>query len=143
MFAIFSPTCIGTASRRSSFPAANAADFFSGTDLARWIPSRPDAWRVEKGEILGHGNVDRAEFLTSDLVAENYRLTAQLELTGPDASAEIAFRGQQTDGGFQGCAFRLATAAPPSLVRYDLPAKPQIVPSANLPALCFRRLDFL
>jgi putative heme-binding domain-containing protein len=108
--------------------SANVNDFFNGADLARWIPSRGDAWRVENGEIVGHGNADRPEFLTSDMVAEDFRFTAKLRLTGQNATAEIAFRGQQVDGGFQGSAFRFGDD-PLSLVTYAAPSKPAPAPA--------------
>jgi putative heme-binding domain-containing protein len=113
--------------------AANVNDFFNGTDLARWIPSRTDSWRVENGEIVGRSSADRAEFLTSDMVAEDFRFTAKLKLTGADASAEVAFRGQHVDGGFQGSAFRFSSGAP-TLLTYNTPNKPEATPG-NGPAL--------
>jgi hypothetical protein len=113
--------------------AANVNDFFNGADLTRWIPSRADSWRVENGEIIGRSSADRAEFLTSDMVAEDFRFTAKLKLAGTDASGEIAFRGQHVDGGFQGSAFRFGNGAP-TLLTYNTPNKPEATPG-NGPAL--------
>lgn len=99
----------------------NVSDFFNGVDLSKWIPSRADAWRVDQGEIVGRGNGDRPEFLTSDMTVESFRLTAKFKVS--HGSAEAAFRGQQTDGGFVGCAVRFGSG-PVSLLRYELPSRP-------------------
>ncbi len=104
--------------------ANNANDFFNGVDLANWVASKADAWRVEGGEIVGRGNAERAEFLTSDMAADDFRLSAQLRLSGAKAGAEIALRGQQTDGGFQGSALRISGGQPIGLASYSIPGKP-------------------
>lgn len=114
--------------------ANNANDFFSGVDLSNWVASKPDAWRVENGEIVGRGNAGRAEFITSDMAADDFRLSAQLRLSGADASAEIAFRGQQTDGGFQGSAIRFGGGGM-SLMSYRTPGKAEGALLRNAAAL--------
>lgn len=97
----------------------NGNDFFSGTDLARWIPSRADAWRVENGEIIGHGSAARPEFLTSDMLGEDFRMRFEVRVTGANAAAEIVLRGQQGDGGFTGHALSIGSSGPACVWRYQ------------------------
>lgn len=85
---------------------ANAADFFNGTDLAKWIVSRKDAWSVESGTIRGQGNAQRRESLISDLAGGDFRLTLKLQHTG-GGQVDLILRGQYTDGGFEGRTLRL------------------------------------
>jgi putative heme-binding domain-containing protein len=108
----------------------NANDFFNGTDLARWIPSKADAWRVENGEIVGKGNAQRAEFLTSDTVAGDFKLTALVQLSGADAAGEIVLRGQFTDGGLEGVGLGLGKA-PAGLLLHRPPKAPVPVAEAK------------
>ncbi len=103
--------------------AANVNDFFTGVDLAHWTLSSAKHWEVKNGAIIGRGSADRAEFITSDLTAENFRLRAELSLSGAAAVAEIALRGANAEGGFNGLALRL-TSGKLALVRYAKPGEP-------------------
>ncbi len=77
---------------------ANVSDFFNGTDLTRWIPSRADAWRVENGEIVGKANGHDGVFLTSDMIAENFHFTAKVKLDGTAPVASCIVQGRLIDG---------------------------------------------
>jgi hypothetical protein len=57
---------------------------------------------VENGAIVGSSSPDRPEFLTSDFVAEDFDLTAQIMVAGAGATATINLRGESTDGAFKG-----------------------------------------
>jgi len=89
--------------------STNANDFFNGSDLAHWIPSRVDGWKVENSEIAGKGNSDRPETLTSDMALDNYHLSARMKLEGK-GDAKITVLGQNIDGGFQGAAVGFSSA---------------------------------
>ncbi len=102
--------------------AASINDFFDGADLNRWIPSRAKAWSVQSGEIVGRAECGETESLTSDMIAPNCRLTFQLKFSGHAGSAEVRYRGQEVDGGFQGCGLRLSGNACEN-VRYEQPGK--------------------
>lgn len=104
----------------------NVNDFFNGTDLSRWHASSA-AWRVDNGEIVGRGNGKRPEFLVSDLSANDFRFTAQVQLSGVNPVAEIAIRGQEMDGSFQGTSLSFGGAAPANLVKYRENQKPENV----------------
>ncbi len=110
--------------------ASNINDFYNNVDLTRWIPSRVDGWRVENGEIIGRGNGERPEYLTSDMALENFKLKAQVRLTGDSASGAMYFRGQQTDGGFQGSAVRFGNTGL-NLATFEVPAKSTVTACAE------------
>ncbi|MHA3774077.1 family 16 glycoside hydrolase [Verrucomicrobiota bacterium sgz303538] len=104
----------------------NINDFFNGTDLAGWHLSS-QAWRVENGEIVGSGSAIHPEFLVSDMAAGDFRFTAQIKVSGTNPVAEIALRGQEHDGTFEGTALSLGGTAPVSLWKYQAKAKPASV----------------
>jgi hypothetical protein len=81
------------------------------------MPSSVNKWRVEQGTIIGRGSDDRAEFLTSELTAENFRLRAELALSGP-GSAEVILRGGNAEGGFTGVTLRIGGTGQLALLRY-------------------------
>jgi putative heme-binding domain-containing protein len=105
---------------------ANANDFFNGTDFTNWSVSSAAKWRVESGTIIGRGSEDRAEFITSELLAENFRLRAELALSGP-GSAEIVLRGSHAEGGFTGLTLRLSGTGQLALLRYEKAGAPPAV----------------
>jgi putative heme-binding domain-containing protein len=102
---------------------ANVNDFFTGSDLTHWAVSSAERWEVKAGEIIGRGSADRAEFITSDLTAESFRLRVQIAISGTGALAEIVLRGSHAEGGFAGVALRLGAGAP-ALLRYRTPGVP-------------------
>jgi len=81
--------------------AVNANDFFNGSDLRNWTPSQ-GAWRAKNGEFIGSGSTDAPAVLSSDMVAGDYKLTAQVQLTGKDAAAEIVLAGERDRTRFHG-----------------------------------------
>ncbi|HYT92715.1 MAG TPA: PVC-type heme-binding CxxCH protein, partial [Gemmataceae bacterium] len=79
--------------------ADNVKDFFNGRDLAGW-DGNPAVWRVEKGELLGKA-AKQDEFLRSQLLVGDFRLTFQVKLTA--ARAGVLFRAEGLpDGGARG-----------------------------------------
>lgn len=103
--------------------ALNGNDFFNGTDLANWKPSTAAAWRVENGEIAGKGGPKR-EALISEMVAGDYRLTAQVKVTGDKTAAEIVLSGQQDAKNFHGTT--LTVGGPTQLKDYRAGAEPVV-----------------
>jgi hypothetical protein len=104
---------------------ANVNDFFNGTDFTGWNISSAGKWQVTGGAIIGHGSVDRAEFITSDLTAAAFHFKARVQVSGAGAWAEIAIRGDQREGGYTGVSLRLTPsdadgkAGVAEMVRYD------------------------
>ena len=79
--------------------AETAKDFFNGKTLAGW-GGDPDLWSVDNGEIVGKSaGLKRNEFLTSDLAAENFRLTLQVKMTPDKENSGIQFRSEALPGG--------------------------------------------
>ena len=101
--------------------ALNANDFFNGTDLTRWLSSH-DGWKVESGELVGQGNAKAPVALVSELLAGDFRLTAQIKVTGPTAAAELVLHGAPQGGKFAGTSLSLGGPAPATL--YDYAAQP-------------------
>ncbi len=116
--------------QRSQVPmlatALNATDFFNGTDLTRWIPSS-DSWKVEGGVIIGRGNSKRPASLLSEMVGRDFKLTAQVSLTGQNAAAEIAFDGAVRNGKFSGHSLSFGGSTPANVWEYA-DVKPRSIP---------------
>ena len=106
----------------------NANDFFNGTDLTRWNPSS-DVWKVEAGELVGRGNAKHPESLVSEMIAKDFKLTAQIKVTGANAAAEIAFDGAEKEGKFTGHSLSLGGASRANVWEYAA-AKPSSQPVA-------------
>jgi putative heme-binding domain-containing protein len=81
--------------------AVNANDFSNGTDLTNWRTSPSDAWRMEAAEIVGRGTAKPVS-LTSEMIAGDYRLTAQVMIRGEKAAAEIVLTGERDAKNFHG-----------------------------------------
>ena len=108
--------------------ALNANDFFNGTDLTRWVP-RGEGWKVESGEIVGRGNPQRPIALVSEMVAKDFKLTAQFQVKGAKAVAEIAISGAPGGEKFAGHSISLGGPGPANV--WDYSAKnPQAQPVA-------------
>jgi putative heme-binding domain-containing protein len=104
----------------------NANDFFNGNDLARWIPSG-EAWKVEAGELVGRGNAKHPETLVSEMIAGDFKLTAQVKVSGANAAAELVLHGAPKDGRFAGHSLSLGGAAPANVWDYA-PQPPKSLP---------------
>ncbi len=80
--------------------ADNAKEFFSGKDLTYWTGT-PGLWTVENGEIVGRSatGLKRNEFLKSDFILNDFRLTLQLKLTPNRENSGIQFRSEPIAGG--------------------------------------------
>lgn len=109
----------------------NAADFFNGRDFTRWRKSG-DAWTIADGTITARGNAKQPESLVSEMIAADYKLTAQIKVTGPNAAAEIVLRGNAGQEGFRGASLSVGGASSSNVWIYG-DAKPQ--PAANGPAI--------
>ncbi len=105
----------------------NAADFFNGRDFTRWKISS-DAWSIADGVILARGNAQRPESLVSEMIAADFKLSAQIKITGANAVAEIVVRGSDQADGFRGVSLSLGGSSPSNIWIYKA-AKPQ--PAAN------------
>jgi putative heme-binding domain-containing protein len=103
--------------------SANAGDFFNGNDLTRWLPASGN-WKVENGEIVGHSAGDKPAELLSEMIGADFRLTAQIRVSGETAAAELAFCGRRTGKNFAGSSLSFGGHAPVNLWQYDGAAKP-------------------
>lgn len=105
----------------------NAADFFDGSDLARW-KAQDGEWKVENGEIVGRANDGKTAILSSEMLADHFTLTAQIKVSGEQPDVEFAFHGLLTTPPFKGVSLSVGGATPPNIWRYDLAEKPVTVP---------------
>jgi putative membrane-bound dehydrogenase-like protein len=70
----------------------NAGDFFNGKDLTGWDGDRK-LWSVEGGEIVGKSaGLKRNAFLTSHMLAGDFRLSVKVKLTPNKENSGIQFR---------------------------------------------------
>ena len=74
--------------------------FFNGKDLIGWN-GEESVWRVENGEIVGETKtgLKRNEFLKSDMVLKDFRLTFQVKLIPNSENSGIQFRSQPAEHG--------------------------------------------
>ncbi|HEY3901624.1 MAG TPA: family 16 glycoside hydrolase [Chthoniobacter sp.] len=100
----------------------NSADFFDGNDLARWQTKGGD-WKIENGELVGHGAAAKTAVVLSEMVADKFELTMQVKVSGADAIAELAFWGRPDLAPFHGWSLSLGGATPPNLWLYNPRAK--------------------
>jgi hypothetical protein len=107
--------------------AMNANDFFTGTDLTRWLPSKAAAWKVESGVIIGRSSSVRPVNLQSEMAADAFRFTAQVQVSGEKAAAEIILRGRSLPFGFIGSSLSLGGSTPANVWLYaGREAKPEM-----------------
>ena len=77
----------------------NAKDLFNGKDLAAW-DGDPQLWSVQDGEIVGKSpGIKRNEFLKSQMVAEDFRLTLKVKLVPDKENSGVQFRTDPLPGG--------------------------------------------
>jgi putative membrane-bound dehydrogenase-like protein len=74
--------------------ADTAKNFFSGQDLSGWDGDLK-LWSVENGEIVGKSpGLKRNEFLRSQVIASNFRLSLKVKLTPNKENSGIQFRSE-------------------------------------------------
>jgi putative heme-binding domain-containing protein len=111
---------------------ANAGDFFSGSDLARWR-STGEAWKFESGAIIGRNPGAEPVSLTSEMVAADFVLTGKLRLSGLDALAEVVLRGVPATAGFTGTSLTFGGREAGNLWRYEGGQKKPVTTDAKVP----------
>jgi putative membrane-bound dehydrogenase-like protein len=81
----------------------NVAGFFNGKDLAGWLGDA-ELWSVEQGEIVGRtSGLKRNEFLKSDLLLGDFKLTVDVKLVRNEGNSGIQFRSEAlADGEVKG-----------------------------------------
>lgn len=79
--------------------AENVKDFWNGKDLTGW-DGDPKLWSVENGEIVGKSpGLKKNEFLKSQMIASDFRLTLKVRLTPDRENSGIQFRSEALPGG--------------------------------------------
>jgi putative heme-binding domain-containing protein len=79
--------------------AENVKDFLNGKDLTGW-DGDPKLWSVENGEIVGRSpGLKKNEFLRSQMLAGDFRLTLKVKLTPNKENSGIQFRSEALPGG--------------------------------------------
>ena len=100
----------------------NANDFFNGSDLHNWIAdtgkTHAESWRAENGEITGHGNPSAPVALTSEMVAGDCKLSAEIRIHGENAATEIVLCGERDASGFHGITLSFGGPSALALVDY-------------------------
>ena len=77
----------------------NAKDLFNGKDLFGW-DGNPKLWRVESGEIVGQTTgLKQNEFLRSQMIADDFRLTLKVKLVPDKENSGVQFRSEPAPGG--------------------------------------------
>jgi putative membrane-bound dehydrogenase-like protein len=72
----------------------NAKDLFTGKDLTGW-DGDPNLWSVENGEIVGKSpGIKKNEFLKSQMVATDFRLTLKVKLMPNKENSGVQFRSE-------------------------------------------------
>jgi putative heme-binding domain-containing protein len=79
--------------------ADNAKDLFNGKDLTGWVGD-PKLWKVDNGEIVGKtAGLKRNEFLRSEMVAADFKLTVKVKLVPDKENSGIQFRSEPLPDG--------------------------------------------
>jgi putative heme-binding domain-containing protein len=77
----------------------NAKDLFNGKDLTGW-DGDPKLWSVQDGEIVGKSpGIKRNEFLKSQMIADNFRLTLKVKLVPNKENSGVQFRSEALPDG--------------------------------------------
>jgi putative membrane-bound dehydrogenase-like protein len=79
--------------------ADNAKDLFNGKDLSGW-DGDPKLWSVEDGQIVGKSpGIKKNEFLKSQMVATDFRLTLKVKLVPNKENSGVQFRSEALPDG--------------------------------------------
>jgi putative membrane-bound dehydrogenase-like protein len=79
--------------------ADNAKDFFNGKDLTGW-DGDPKLWSVKDGEIVGKSpGIAKNEFLKSQMLADDFRLTIKVKLVPNKENSGVQFRSESLPDG--------------------------------------------
>jgi hypothetical protein len=79
--------------------AETAKSIFNGRDLTGWT-GNADLWSVDGGELVGRSRgLDRNEFLVSDLLAGDFKLTFKVKLVDDRGNSGVQFRSVALDDG--------------------------------------------
>lgn len=77
----------------------NAVSLFNGKDLTGWVGD-PKLWKVVDGEIVGTSTgLKKNQFLKSEMVVENFKLTFKVKLTPNSGNSGVQFRSKSLDDG--------------------------------------------
>ncbi len=77
----------------------NAKDLFNGKDLTGWHGD-PKLWSVQDGEIVGKSpGIPKNAFLTSDMIAEDFKLTLKIKLVPNKENSGVQFRSEALPDG--------------------------------------------
>lgn len=77
----------------------NTSQLFDGKTLAGWN-GNPQLWSVEDGQILGKSSgLERNEFLISDLLVRDFKLSFEVLLVDNVGNSGVQFRSQANDQG--------------------------------------------
>src|SRR5262249_7808686 len=72
----------------------NAKDLFNGKDLTGW-EGDPNLWSVQNGEIVGKSpGIKKNEFLKSQMIAGDFRLTLKVKLVPDKENSGVQFRSE-------------------------------------------------
>jgi putative membrane-bound dehydrogenase-like protein len=79
--------------------ADNSAGLFNGKDLSMWQGDEK-LWSVDQGEIVGKtAGLAGNEFLKSELLLKDFRLTVEVKLVGNEGNSGIQFRSAALPNG--------------------------------------------
>jgi putative membrane-bound dehydrogenase-like protein len=77
----------------------NAKDLFNGKDLTGW-DGDPKLWSVQDGEIVGKSpGIQHNEFLKSQMIADDFRLTLKVKLVPNKENSGIQFHSEALPNG--------------------------------------------
>lgn len=79
--------------------AENAAQLFNGKTLEGWNGNK-ELWKVQDGELVGLSKgLARNEFLVSDMLARDFKLTFEIKLVKNEGNSGVQFRSKAVDNG--------------------------------------------
>jgi len=79
--------------------AETVKSIFNGRDLTGWT-GNPELWSVDGGELVGRSRgLDRNEFLVSDLLAGDFKLTFKVKLVDDRGNSGVQFRSVALEDG--------------------------------------------
>ncbi len=79
--------------------ADNSAGLFNGKDLSLWVGDEK-LWSVEQGQIVGRTEgLARNEFLKSEMLLGDFRLTVEVKLVDNQGNSGVQFRSAALPGG--------------------------------------------